>query len=397
MNGLKHHPDSCIACTSCVAHCPVAAAAREFRGPKMTGPMLERFRRFQPGEDEAAIYCSNCKNCDITCPSGVSISTMNLLAKKEYYQAHGRSLRDWLLSHGETMAKLGSPVALLTNWGMANPLSRMVLKKIGLADKMPLPRYAAKTFRRRFKGLRQQPCSDKVVFFPGCFINYNEPQVGLDFVAVMQANGFEVIVPEGLTCCGSPLVVNGYLEEAQSNAENNIRRLKHWVDQGYPVITCCTSCGLMLKQEYQELFCVDGTREVAARLYDAAEFLVELHEQGRLNTGFSSRNEKFLYHPPCHLRAQGIGRPSLHLLRLLPGIEITDADAGCCGVAGNYGFKDDKYEVAMAIGSTLFHKIQCSDVEAVVSDCGTCRLQIKQATGVKTIHPMAVVRHAYDG
>jgi len=340
-------------------------------------------------------YCSNCKNCDITCPSGVAVSTLNLLAKNEYYKTHGRSLRDWLLSHGEDMAKMGSTTAALTNWGMANRLSRVILKKIGITDKLPLPPYAGKTFRQQFKSLRQHASSEKVILYPGCFINYNDPQIGLDFVAVMQANGFEVVLPEALECCGSPLVVNGFFDEAQTKAENNIRRLGQWVEKGYPIITCCTSCGLMLKQEYQELFSIKGNKEVAANLYDAGEFLMEQYDQGRLNTEFKPLAGRYLYHAPCHLRAQGIGRPSLKLTGLLPGLDVTDADTGCCGVAGNYGFKADKYEVAMAIGSALFDKINNSGFNAVLSDCGTCRLQINQATGVTTQHPITLVRQAY--
>jgi glycerol-3-phosphate dehydrogenase subunit C len=396
MNRTNHHPDDCIACTSCVANCPVSAATREFHGPKITGPTLERFRRFKNGEDTAVTYCSNCKNCDITCPSGVAVSTLNMLAKKEYYKTHSRSLRDWLLSHGEEMAKLSSPTAALANWGMANPLSRAILKKLGITDKLPLPRYASKTFRQQFNALRQQSFPEKVIFYPGCYINYNDPQIGLDLVAVMQANRIEVIVPADLTCCGSPLVVNGFFDEAEAKGKKNIRQLKHWVDKGYPIITCCTSCGLMLKQEYQELFHIEGNKEVAAKLYDAGEFLMELYDQGRLNTGFKPLSGQYLYHAPCHLRAQGLGQPGLRLLDLLPGMDVSGADAGCCGVAGNYGFKDDKYEIAMAIGDALFHKIKNSGADAVVSECATCRLQIHQATGIKTLHPITLVRRAYE-
>lgn len=396
MHQPKYHPDDCIACTSCLAYCPVSAATREFHGPKMTGPALERFRRLSQAEHSSITFCSNCKNCDITCPSGVPVSTLNLLAKKEYYETHGRGVRDWLLSHGEEMAKLGSPLAALTNWGMANPLSRGILKKLGVTDKLPLPRYATNSFRKQFKALRQRSFRDRVVFYPGCFINYNEPKIGMDFVAVMQANRFEVIVPENLACCGSPLVVNGFFDEAEAKAVNNISRLKEWVDRGYAIVTCCTSCGLMLKQEYQELFSIPGNEEVAARLYDAGEFIMDLYQKGRLNTTFLPAAGRYLYHAPCHLRAQGIGRPSLQMLGLLPGIDVTDADAGCCGIAGNYGFKADKHHVSMEVGRVLFQKIRESGVEAGVSDCGTCRLQISQATGIRMLHPVTLLRQAYD-
>ena len=395
---MKKHqnlPDECTACTSCVVHCPVTAVTHKFRGPKLSGPALERYRLLLHDEDPSLEYCSNCKNCDITCPSGVSASTMNMLAKAEYYKTHKHPLRDWILSHGEKMAKMSSPMAAISNMGMSNPVTKAVLEKIGITSKRQPPKYASRTFMSRFRALKQERYAEKVAFFPGCFINYNDPQVGMDFVAVMQANRFEVIIPEGTQCCGSPLVVNGYLEEAEAGANKNIQALRRLTEQGYPVITCCTSCSLMLKQEYQELFHIDGIEAVAARLYDSAEFLLELYDQGRLNTQFVRQQGKYLYHAPCHLRAQGIGRPALDLLNMLPGIEITDADAGCCGISGSYGFKDDKYEISMLIGEELFRTIKAGQVDGVVSDCGTCRMQIAHGTGARTLHPLALLAKAY--
>lgn len=395
----KHHinPDSCTACTVCVASCPVTAATNKFRGPKMVGPALERMRLSHEDVEPSLEYCSNCKNCDISCPSGVPISTLNMLARAKYYKTRKQSKRDYILSHGEQAAKMASMMpfgAAIANMGMS--MSRGIMKRIGISDKAPLPPYAATSFVKQFKALRQQSYPDKVVFYPGCFINYNDPGVGMDFVAVMQANKFEVIVEENLVCCGSPLVVNGFLDEAEANARTNIQILKKWTDQGIPVITCCTSCGLMLKQEYQELFHIEGVEEYAKHLYDAGEFLLELHDKGRLNTNFGALNEKYMYHAPCHLRAQGMGLPGLELLELIPGLEVTNAEAGCCGISGNYGFKDDKYDIAMKIGTPLFTKLKESGRSATVSECGTCRLQIGHGAQVETLHPMTLVRRSYE-
>lgn len=396
MNHNQHSPDQCTVCNSCTVFCPVAEATRDYPGPKMVGPAMERFRRLKPEEDTSFEYCSNCKTCDITCPSGVPVSTLNMLAKAEYYKTRKHPLRDWILSHGELMAKLASPLARLANLGMANPLTQAILRQVGVATDIQLPRYATRTFAQQFRKVRQTAGENKVVLFPGCYINYYDPQTGLDFVAVMQANGYEVIVPEDLCCCGSPLVVNGYLDEAWQNAAANIRSLKEWTDRGYPVVACCTSCGLMLKQEYQELFGSEATKELAGNIHDASEFLLGLHEAGKLNTAFKPAAGRFIYHAPCHLRAQGIGRPSLELLALVPGLEVTDADAGCCGISGNYGFKRDKAHIAAAVGRELFARVAAHAGDGVISECGTCRHQIAQRTGAKTYHPLSILRRAYD-
>ena len=391
----SHTPDSCTTCTACTIQCPVAAVTQKFLGPKLSGPAMERFRCIEQEYDLSLEYCSNCKNCDITCPSGVPISTLNVLAKDNYYKTHRHTLRDWIIAHIGALHKLAGSVASLANLGMSNPISRWVFGKLGFTAGMQLPRYSPQTFLTKFKDIKQRAYPDKVAFFPGCYIQYNDPQVGLDLIAVMQANQYEVLVPANLECCGTPLVSNGYLADAQENALHNIRILQELAAQGIPILTCCTSCGLTLKREYQELFDIPGMHMVAAQTYDAMEFLLELESKGRLNTALHPVAAHYIYHAPCHLRAQGLGRPALELLDMIPDLKVTDADAGCCGIAGSYGFKSEKQDIAMAVGENLFEKIRASGADGVLSDCGTCRLQISQATGYKTFHPITILRQAY--
>ena len=396
MKKAHNDPDSCIACTSCVAYCPVSAVTRKYAGPKMMGPALERFRGVDPNTEFSLEYCSNCKNCDISCPSGVPISTLNMLAKSKMYKTKRHSLLEWILAHSDSLSKLASPIAALANFGMANPLTKWILKMVGVTDTMSLPPYAGKTFTRQFRSFRQQSFPDKVVFFPGCYINYYEPEIGMDFVAVMQENQFEVVLPEGLDCCGSPLVVQGYLDEAVGKGRTNIAALKVWIDQGIPIITCCTSCGLMLKMEYQELMELDYMDKLAENTYDSSEFLLGLLDQGRLNLKLAPLPGRYMYHTPCHLRAQGIGRPSLEVLKLIPEIQVEDADAGCCGQSGTYGFQVDRHEIAMAIGEPVFQRIREYVPDAIVSDCSGCRMQLSQATGFPAVHPMTLMRRSYE-
>ena len=397
MKKHQYNPDSCIACTSCVAYCPVSAATRKFAGPKMLGPALERFRGGETNTDFSLDYCANCKNCDISCPSGVPISTLNMLARAKQYKNKRRSLLDWMMSHSDIMSKLASPMAALSNFGMANPLTKLILKQVGITDTMSLPKYASKTFLSQFRALKQQSFPDKVVFFSGCFINYYAPEVGMDLVAVMQRNQLEVIVPEGLDCCGSPLVGKGYLDEAMEKGRKNIAALKNLIDQGIPVLTCCTSCGLMLKMEYQELMDLDHMEKLAANTYDASEFLLERHEQGKLNLDLAPVAGRYIYHTPCHLRAQGIGRPSFDLLSMIPGFQIEAADAGCCGQSGTYGFEVAKHDIAMAIAEPVFQRIKEYRPDFIVSDCSGCRMQLSQGTGFPALHPLTILRQSYEG
>lgn len=400
---MKPHlvnPDACTACTVCIVNCPVAAATPKFLGPKMTGPALERLRLSQTDIDPSLDYCSNCKNCDRACPSGVPISTLNMLARARQRAQQPQKLCDYILSHSEQMAKLSGSLpgmASIANLGMAVGKSLGTMELMGLAGKAPLPAYAKRTFFQSYKKIKQTSYPDKVVFYPGCFVNYNEPQAGLDFIAVMQKNKIEVLVDPDFVCCGSPLVVNGYLEEVCENAGQNVLALNRWAQKGHPIITGCPSCALMLKQEYTELFPdLSANSKYAAAVYDMMEYLLTLHEEKRFNTELANDARKLIYHAPCHLKVQSFGTPAMEVLSLIPSLKIESADAGCCGMSGCYGFKSDTYDIAMKVGQALFQRIRQANPDGAVSDCGICCLQIAHGSGAKVSHPITVVKDAYQ-
>jgi len=268
--------DYCLSCTSCMANCPVMAATKYYRGPKLVGPAHGRMHFAQEDIEESLSFCSNCKSCDRACPSGVAVSTLNMLQRAEYYKKHKHTQAEDMLAHGERMAGLVHALPLgstFANMGMTFGKMLGVFEMLGIAGKRDMPTYAATQFKKKFKNISQQPSQKKVVLFTGCYINDNEPQVGDAFVTVMQANGYEVLLDEQFNCCGSPLVVTGFLDEAKAHADNNVQRILHWQKKNIPVVTPCTSCSLMLKEEYHELFGEDKMHKAAENVYDAFEFL----------------------------------------------------------------------------------------------------------------------------
>ena len=390
--------DHCLSCTSCMANCPVMAASLEYRGPKLVAPAHGRLHFSQDDYEDSLDFCSNCKSCDRACPSGVAVSTLNMLMRGEYYRHHPHSKRDDMLAHGERMAKLVSAIpfgSTFANLGTKVSGALGVLSAMGIAGQRSMPSYASKTFYRQFKDIKQPKSDKKVLFYPGCSINYNEPHIGIAFVKVMNHNGYEVLVDEGMNCCGSPLVVTGYLDEAKEHADNNVSRILKWKEQGIPVVVCCTSCSLMLRAEYAELFGEQRMEDAAENIYDAFEFLEELMSKGELKTDFKWVDKKLIYHVPCHLKTQGIGTPAVSVLKQVPGVEVELADAGCCGISGNYGFKKEKYDISMKIGEKLFERIKESTADDVICDCPTCRMQIKHGTQTDPCHPIEILEEAY--
>ena len=398
-----HNPDQCTACTICLTHCPVAAATLKFRGPKLTGPAYERFRLYGFEDDSALEYCSNCKNCEISCPSGVPVAAFNMLARAEYCKEHTPPLRDWALAHSGDLGKLtGCLPGSLLNLGMNNPLSRAVMHAFGIEKKAPLPRFGALADRNR---LRRHTSAVKagrdktLAFFAGCFIRYYDPQTGLDLIELLERAGYAVVVPEAYECCGLPLVAGGYADDALDKARLNSMELAKWARQGIPTIVACPSCALMLRHEYRELFCEEQAFGIYADfVLDACEFLTERIRTGDLtfNAG-SAPASRIAYHAPCHLRAQGAGRTGLGLLRTIPGLTAVDTDAGCCGISGSYGFKRGKYAIGMDVGEKLFMKLKESGAPLAASECGTCRVQMRHGSGIEAAHPISILLRSLGG
>ena len=390
--------DRCLSCTSCMANCPVMAAIKDYRGPKLVGPAHGRMHFSQEDIEESLNYCSNCKSCDRACPAGVAVSTLNMLQRAEHYKKHAPLRSEDMLAHGERMAKLIRKIpfgAKFSNLGMSLGKNLGVFRALGIAGERNMPAYAAKSFKKIFRSIAQKPSPKKIVIFPGCYVNDNEPHVGKALVEVFNANGYEVTIDTQFKCCGSPLVVTGFLDEARRHADNNVARILDWQRQKIPVVTPCTSCSLMLKAEYHELFGDEQFRDAGTNVYDAFEFLELLQERGEFNFNLKPLNRKILYHVPCHLKSQSIGLPAQDILEEIGGVEVRTADAGCCGISGNYGFRKDKYEISMRIGANLFERVRRHDFDEVVSDCGTCRMQIHHGTDIKPVHPIEILARAY--
>lgn len=389
--------DSCIKCTICVANCPVVKVTDQYAGPKQNGPDLERFRL----EDETVVhpsvgYCTNCKKCNVACPSGVNIADMIMQAKGRLVRRQGAPVRDWILSHAELVGKAAMLAPSVVNSVCRNEAFRRVGEKLlGIDRNMPFPVYAKQSFYSWSKGRKEQPGKRKILYFPGCYTSYNTPQVGKAVVEVLEHNGVAVAIEE-FKCCGLPLVANGLIDEAKEYARQNQRIIDKYVKQGYEIITNCPSCNLALRTDYVELFELENAQEVSLHVYDIFEYLQILANRGQLQEDFQEIQEIIGYHQPCHLSVQGCGISSLDILARIPGLQVQNLDAGCCGQAGSYGFKVEKYPVSMAIGQEVVVAVEETGVRKITTECGMCQLRIGYLTGREVLHPIELVHKAYQ-
>ncbi len=139
----------------------------------------------------------------------------------------------------------------------------------------------------------------------------------------------------------------------------------------------------------------EKAKSVAERTYFFSRYLIKLYEKGELNTDFKQLSLSVAYHTPCHLRAQGLDGESVKLMSLIPGVQVTDLDRGCCGMAGTAGFKQRYYDSSMSIGSELFQRVKEVNAQVVATDCAGCKMQIEQGANVTVTHPLILLDKAY--
>jgi glycerol-3-phosphate dehydrogenase subunit C len=426
--------DLCIKCNICTTACPVSGVTDLFPGPKFEAPQGGRFRQAdQPTPDKSVDYCSGCRVCNMVCPTGVKIAEMNARARAMMV-TQGKvkpvlRLRNNLVARAELLGKVAQPVAPMANGALSFAPARALMEKmLGIARHAPLPRFSSQRFTTWYRrhlaenqtklnraaieginaaeysggpGYRGRGERPQVVYFHGCSTQYYEPRVGRAAVHVLEANGFEVLLPKQ-NCCGLPLLSNGEFAAARRYHTSNVRYLVEYARRGIPIVGTSTSCTLTLKEEAPELLDMynEDTRLVARQTYDFNEFLLLLLEEGRLNLELKPLLPEDMsltlpYHIPCQYRAHRLGKPGIEVLDLIPGLQVIDSHAPCCGIAGTYGYKQEKYDISMKVGEPLFEFIQGFGAPLAVCDSETCRWQITHATGLPAVHPVELLAASY--
>ncbi|GGL66488.1 anaerobic glycerol-3-phosphate dehydrogenase subunit C [Halocalculus aciditolerans] len=411
---LRPGTDDCYKCTSCDASCPVAEVDDDFPGPKFQGPEQWRLQRQEDADIDPSISkCSNCMRCDSACPSGVSLSQMHNTARAKYVD---ESMSKWSLEYWRNralanygrLAPVASAMPRLANAAANNTVLRALGEKLfGVTAERELPDFAHETFREwwgKRGGNRVESEEKRVAYFHGCYANYNTPEVAKAFVRVFEAFGYEVAVPEQ-RCSGTPIFANGMMDDAERAAEHNVRTLRDLVDDGYDVVTSCTSCSMSLRQEYPELFDYAGTETVAASTSEALEYLrfeadldrrlADADVDESLAADLEAEFGDLAYHAPCHARNQGLAGQSVELLSTLDGVDPHDVGDSCSGISGTYGWKAENYETSMEIGAEMFDHMERVEGETGMTECPTCAMQMEHGTGYDVKHPLEVLEAVF--
>jgi Fe-S oxidoreductase len=304
-----------------------------------------------------------------------------------YNAIHGTPLRSRLFGSIRTLNTLGSATAPLSNL----PVPRRLLEKVaGIDRRRPLPRFERETLIR-WAGKRRTSAASRgeVIFLADSFTTFTEPGVGRAAIELLDAAGYDVRLESG-GCCGRASISKGLLDDAQAKAEALTERL-----QGTATITGVEpSCLLTLREEHVQLL---GDRGVASRTKLVEELLVEAIDDGALKLKDLGAR-RILFHGHCHQKALAGTASTVALLERIPGAEVTELDAGCCGMAGSFGFEAEHYELSMRIGGMrLFPAVRREPIQTLIAATGvSCRQQIAHGTGRPARHPVQLVREALD-
>jgi len=344
---------------------------------------------------DALDLCLSCKSCKTECPTGVDMAAYKAEFLARYYEGRRRPLRSYafgLINHWGAMAEY---VPWLANFfTQVPPFSSVVRWALDMAPERRMPAFARRSFRRAFLAESRIPNPEprRVLLWPDCSTNYFHPEIAHAAAAVLSAAGFHVDIPRERLCCGRPLYDHGMLTAARRRLVEILEGLRGEIEAGTPIVALEPSCVSVFRDELLRFFPDDPrARKLSEQTFFLTEFLV------KTGTVPDARIEgRAIVHPHCHERASLCLDDDIAVLKKT-GLDFTVLDAGCCGMAGAFGFEHDHYEVSMQIGErVLLPAVRDAAPDTfIVTNGFSCREQITQTTGRRVWHLAQLLARAH--
>lgn len=353
--------------------------------------------------------CLECKACKSECPLGVDMAALKSETLAAYYDRHGVPLRARAFGSIRALNRLGSAAAPLSNaLAGLRPVRQAGQRWLGVTAARPLPRFHRQNIMRWFER-RAKPATrlgaaaeatsaGELIFLADSFTSYTEPAVARAAVELLELAGWRVRLTDA-GCCGRASFSKGLLDQARQRARGMVAAMAEPVASGCPVTSVEPSCLLTLRDEYLAILPGDeGAASLAAAAVLPEELLLAAIADGRLTIPDDNplAGKRIVLHGHCHQKAIAGTAATVALLRAIPGAEVAELDAGCCGMAGSFGFEAEHYDLSMRIGeSRLFPALRAEHENTVIAATGvSCRQQISHGTGRAASHPVEILREA---
>ncbi len=349
-----------------------------------------------PAVHDALDLCLECRACKSECPTSVDMARIKSEVLAARWDRHGAPLGVRAFGHVRRVARLGSLVAPLANAVTGSRVGRALNEALlGVDRRRALPTWTARTLSRR---LRHTPPRSPVraVLFADTFTEHSAPEIGVAAFEVLDRAGIGArLVPHG--CCGRPLISQGLLEAARTTASATVEALHEAAARGDAIVFLEPSCLSALREDVPAL--LRGPQRERAETVARQSVLFEDFLEGELQSGratlpLRAGPTRVALHPHCHQRAMGLAGAAAALLRRIPGATVTDLDAGCCGMAGSFGYTRAHYDVSRAIGERklLPAARALAPGEVLVAAGTSCRHQVADFAAVDARHPAVLLR-----
>jgi len=395
-NGLQGMVELCHGCGGCRTAqdttggvmCPTFRAAdEEITSTRGRANMLRQAMSGDlpddPTDDEFVTevmdLCIGCKGCARDCPSEVDMAKLKAEVVHEHHQREGASLRDRLFANVDTLARLGSATAPVSNWLPALPGARPLLERtVGIARERSLPTFERETLQDWFdaRGGSRVGATDaerRALLFPDTYTNFSHPEVGKAAVRVLEAAGVHVGLADR-TDSGRPAHSKGFLDASRATARANVDALAPRVADGWDVVFVEPSDAVMVQSDYLDLLAGEDVETVAANTYGVCEYLDAFGLDDDL--AVDSPGRSLSYHGHCHQTATTTDHHAVAVLRRA-GYDVDPLDSTCCGMAGSFGYEAEHHAMSTAIGDLLVDQVDDSVGDLAVAPGASCRTQLQ--------------------
>ena len=352
------------------------------------------------GVHDVLDLCLECRACKSECPVGVDVARFKSEFLSGYWERHGLTLAAHAFGHAHSASALGSRLAPISN-AIANsaPVRWVMEQTIGVDRRRRLPKWTRNTLRRRYPpkgGHHASGHHAAALLFVDTFTDYEAPEIGVAAIDVLNASGLPTALAPNV-CCGRPLISQGLLGEARRQAAANVHALFDAASAGRPIVFVEPSCLSAVREDGPDL--LRGELQQRARVVARQSVLFEEYLERECAAGIATLKLKsgpanIHLHPHCHQRSMGLAAAARALLSRVPGAAVTDLEAGCCGMAGSFGYTRDHYDVSRAIGERKLLPVARSlDARSVLVAAGTsCRHQVHDLAGAAAVHPAVLLR-----
>ena len=369
----------------------------------------QKMNRFDHKEIyEVMDLCLSCKGCKSECPSNVDVAKLKAEFLQQYYDANGVPFRSKLIAHFNSAAKLGALAPGIYNFMVTTPAISNIIKSIsGFARQRSMPTLYKISLEKWYKKRNQlatgkgQSSNNKVYLFCDEFTNFNDTEIGIKAISLLEKLGYEVIIPPHEES-GRARLSKGLLRDAKKIANKNILSLSKIVTAQIPLIGIEPSAILTFRDEYIDL-AEDGNllaaKELAKNVFLIDEFIAREIDNGNIDKNLFTKEKRLVkLHGHCQQKALSSLSASVKILSFPENYTVETIPSGCCGMAGSFGYEKEHYDLSMKIGElVLLPTVRSQGDEVIIAAPGTsCRHQIKDGTGKKALHTIEVLYDALN-